>query len=679
MCGLAGVIHLEGWRTPELAMLQRMAAALTHRGPDEDGFFTARGVGLAHRRLSIVGLADGRQPIFNEDRTVLVVCNGEFFDYPELKAELEAKGHVFRTHSDTEILVHLYEAHGEDLFPWLKGQFAFILVDLRQRIVLIARDRLGICPLHWSRQSNWLYFGSEIKALLASGAVAPATDPRGLDQLFTFFAMPGPRTMFTGVQSLLPGHYLKIALREDRKAAELVERCYWDFDFPDAGHEDNPVKGSRVTDEFEATFRRAVEIRLRADVPVVGYLSGGVDSSYVLATASSLRGIPIPSFSVGMPKSKFDETSEALVAARHIGSAPEIVECDGSTILQRYADVLTAADSPVLDTSCAALFSLARKVHERGYKVALTGEGADEAFGGYIWFKLMELVRLIDVGGLKLTPLLCLAIRKTISPKISFTELARVESLMEGPHGQVLLYHLVEQAKRRYFSAELKHELNDYSPYEELPLDRERMRRWHPLNRSIYLGYKLHLAGLLLNHKGDRVAMANSVETRYPFLDEDLIELCARIHPRWKLRLPFKDKVLLRQAAARILPHEIAFRPKGMFRGPLAESLFADPPPYLQQLVSDEALTATGYFDVSRVRQDCALLTSSRGAKLSTFASLGLVGVIATQLWHHLYYGGGLCEISPKRAAGVSQSSYTPQAEALASLSAPTGSALPYN
>jgi asparagine synthase (glutamine-hydrolysing) len=183
----------------------------------------------------------------------------------------------------------------------------------------------------------------------------------------------------------------------------------------------------------------------------------------------------------------------------------------------------------------------------------------------------------------------------------------------------------------------------------------------------------------LLSHKGDRVAMANSIETRYPFLDEDLIELCARIHPRWKLELPFKDKVLLRQAATRVLPDEIAFRSNGMFRGPLAEGLFADPPRYLQQLVSYEALTATGYFDVRRVRQDCALLTSGREAKLSTFASLGLVGVIATQLWHHLYYGGGLCEISPTREAGVSQLGYTPQAEALASLSAQTGSALSYN
>ena len=665
MCGLAGVIDLEGRRVPDLAMLRRMAAALTHRGPDEDGLFVARGIGLAHRRLSILGLTDSRQPIFNEDRTILVVCNGEFFDYPERKAELEAKGHVFHTHTDTEILVHLYEEHGEDLFPYLKGQFAFVLVDLRRRIVLMARDRVGICPLHWSRQGSWLYVGSEIKALLTTGAVPPAADARGLDQLFTFFAMPGPRTMFAGVQSLLPGHYLKIVLRNDG-AIDIIDTRYWEFNFPDAGQEDSPAEASRVIEEFDATFRRAVEIRLRADVPVVGYLSGGVDSSYALATASSLRGMPIPSFSIGMPNSKFDETTEALIAARHIGSAPEIVNCNEHTIRKGLADLLVAADSPVLDTSCAALFALARRVHERGYKAAVTGEGADEAFGGYIWFKLMELVRLLDLSGLKLTPLLCLAIRKAISPKISLAELARVESVMEGPHGQVLLYHLVEQAKRRYFSTELKSELNGYSPYDELPLDRERMRRWHPLNRAIYLGYKLHLAGLLLNHKGDRVAMANSVETRYPYLDEDVIAFCARIHPRWKLSLPFKDKVLLRQSAARVLPREIAYRPKGMFRAPLAESFLSCPPPFVRQLISEQSLTVTGYFDSARVRRDCTLFAKGNGHKLSSFSNLGLVGVIATQLWHHLYFGGGLCELPQARAVGISKLCHSSQAETIA-------------
>ena len=201
MCGIAGVIDLKGRQQPDEAMLLRMADALWHRGPDDDGFLLAPGVGAANRRLSIVGLGDGRQPIFNEDRSIAVVFNGELFDYPERKRELEAKGHVFRTSTDTEILVHLYEERGEDLFAELKGQFAFALFDLGRKLVLLARDRVGICPLYWTRQGDTLYFASEIKALFASGAVKPAADPRGLDHLFTFFAQGSKRTSFAGIQT----------------------------------------------------------------------------------------------------------------------------------------------------------------------------------------------------------------------------------------------------------------------------------------------------------------------------------------------------------------------------------------------------------------------------------------------------------------------------------------------
>ncbi|MGI8725396.1 MAG: asparagine synthetase B family protein [Methyloceanibacter sp.] len=215
MCGIAGVIDLEGRRRPDPAMLQRMADALLHRGPDDDGFLVAPGIGLANRRLSIVGLSDGRQPIFNEDESVAVVCNGELFDFPERRQELEAKGHVFRTHTDSEIIVHLYEEHLEELFQHLNGQFAFVLVDFKRRMVLLARDRVGICPLLWSRQGDFLYFGSEIKALIASGSVTPKADVRGLDHLFTFFALGSRRTMFQGVQAVAPGHYLKVAWRGD--------------------------------------------------------------------------------------------------------------------------------------------------------------------------------------------------------------------------------------------------------------------------------------------------------------------------------------------------------------------------------------------------------------------------------------------------------------------------------
>ena len=276
MCGFAGIIDLFGRREADRGTILRMGDAIAHRGPDESGYFGAPGIAIGHRRLSIVGLADGQQPLFNEQRTVAVVCNGELFDHIEIRSALEAKGHVFRTHSDCETIVHLYEEYGEGLFEHLKGQFAFALIDLTKRTVFLGRDRVGICPLHWSRQGNQIVFGSEIKALLASGEIPIAADPRGLDHMFTFFAMPARRTMFAGIESLLPGHYLKIEFRSDGKPAEIIERQYWDLDFPNAGDEDNPSDPKRLIDEFEATFQRAIELRLRADVPVVGYLSGGV-------------------------------------------------------------------------------------------------------------------------------------------------------------------------------------------------------------------------------------------------------------------------------------------------------------------------------------------------------------------------------------------------------------------
>jgi asparagine synthase (glutamine-hydrolysing) len=644
MCGLAGIIDLRGQRRPDRSTLGRMAAALMHRGPDDDGFLVAPGLGLAHRRLSIVGLSDGRQPLYNEDRTVAVICNGELFDYPELKVELEAKGHVFATHTDSELIVHLYEEHGEGLCAHLKGQFAFVLVDFRQRIVLLGRDRVGICPLFWSRQGDFLYFGSEIKALIASGAVKPMADPRGLDHLFTFFALGGRRTTFKDVQAIVPGSYLKIAWRGGDRAATPVECKYWDFDFPDWGEEDDPEEEAAI-DAFAETFTRAVEVRLRADVPVVGYLSGGVDSAYVLATAARQARRALPSFTLRVPDPNLDETENALETARAIGAHPTVVEAGSDVIAGSYAALTTAAECPVLDTSCAALLALSREVRRHGYKVVLTGEGGDEAFAGYVWFKIREIVRRIDIGDVfRPSTAIGRLARKWAAPNLPFSEFARIDAMIAGPHAQTLIYNLVARSRDRYYSAAFKEELGSHVAYEDLDLDLGRMVRWHPLNRSLYLGYKLHLPGLLLSQKGDRIAMANSVEARYPFLDENVIALAARMHPRWKLRR-VKDKYLLRRAAERMLPHDVAWRPKGMFRAPMAETFLTRPTSFVRDLLSRESLVRTGYFDPNAVERDCAMLARGEGKKLGNFGSLGLGGVIATQFWHHLYLGGGLCEL----------------------------------
>ena len=621
-----------------------MGAALTRRGPDETGTLFAPGIGAILQRLSIVGLGNGQQPIFNEDRTVAVICNGELFDYPERKAELQARGHVFRGGSDCELIVHLYEEHGEDLFPHLKGQFAFVLFDFAKRIVLLARDRVGICPLHWSRRGDFFYFGSEVKALLASGAVPPAVDVQGLDHLFTFYAIGSRRTLFDGVQSILPGHYLRIAFRQDGAAAAIEERRYWDLDFPDWGDEQDAADPTALIDEFEATFQRAVEIRLRADVPVVGYLSGGVDSAYMLATASKIAGRPLPSFTIQVPVRALDEAANARESLSHIGGAATVIKAEAGVLAENYAELIRAAEYPVLDTSCAALLALSRNVHAQGYKVVLTGEGADEAFAGYVWFKIREAARKLDIGDIfrPSTGMSRLA-RKVAARNLSLGDFARIDAMIGGPHAQSIMYNLVATSRDRYYSAALKERLGSFVAYEDLVLDLERMRRWHPLNRSLYLGCKVHLAGLLLNQKGDRVAMANSVEARYPFLDEDVITFASRIHPRWKLRGLRGDKYLLRQAAARILPDAVAQRTKAMFRAPLAETFLAKPPSFVRDLVSPDSLARTGYFDAAAVQRDCAVLAQGEG-KLGTFASLGLGGVVATQLWHHLYLGGGLCE-----------------------------------
>src|SRR5947209_2553748 len=331
MCGIAGIIDLTGDRRPVPGgAIQAMAAAIVHRGPDEDGFLELPGLAFANRRLSIVGLLDGRQPIHNEDRTVSVVYNGELFDYPERKADLAARGHRFATHSDTELVPHLWEDHAEAMFERLRGQFALALWDDAKPRLVLARDRFGICPLFWTRQATsageWLLFASEIKALLASGMVDARPDLRGINQVFTFFALPGPVTCFEGIHNLFPGHYLTIQIRPGESAG-VQERTYWEIDFPDRGHEDWGADRKRVVDGFEEVMVRAVERRLRADVPVVSYLSGGVDSSLVVALACKVRGTPIPCFTIQIHDPDLDEWTEARTVAHHVGASPIVVGC----------------------------------------------------------------------------------------------------------------------------------------------------------------------------------------------------------------------------------------------------------------------------------------------------------------------------------------------------------------
>lgn len=661
MCGIAGILNLNAPLLPDPEAVRAMAAAIEHRGPDEDGFFHRPGLALANRRLSIVGLADGRQPIANEDRTLHVVFNGELFDYRERKADLESRGHRFRTHCDTELIPHLWEDHGPDMLPRLRGQFAFALWDEPRRRLTLARDRFGICPLFWTRrqtpQGELLLFASEIKALLASGLVPARPDPRGINQLFTFFAVPGPVTCFEGIRLLLPGRTLTIEPGEGDRPPRIEEKIYWEIDFPDQGQEERgdyrrlgSNASSKVVDEFEQVLSGAVERRLRADVPVVSYLSGGVDSSVVVALACKQRRsegkAAIPTFTISVQDPDLNERNEADIVARHIDARPVVVDCGREEVLQTYPELIRAAEAPVVDTACAALLLLARKVHASGYKVALTGEGADEWLAGYPWYKIQRLLGVFDaVPGLPLSQMVRRAyLRLTGAPKFSWAAARRVHDAVGGPNAWLNIYGLFGSTKLRFFSAGMFDRLGDHLPYTDLELNLERARKWHPLNRSLYLGARVMLPGLLLSSKGDRVAMHSSVETRYPFLDEEVFDFLARLHPSWKMR-GLRDKLILRYVAQRHLPRSIAWRRKAMFRAPLDGFHTIRLPTFVDELLSPESLRKTGYFDVEAVVHWRRRFRDMRKSNQRTMIEMGLVGVVATQLWHHTYVDASLADL----------------------------------
>jgi asparagine synthase (glutamine-hydrolysing) len=578
------------------------------------------------------------------------------FDYPEVRADLEKRGHRFRTRCDTEMVPHLWEDYQDEMFTHLRGQFALALWDERTRELILARDRFGICPLYWTRQGDWLLFASEIKALLASGMVPAHPDPRGLAHIFTFFALPGPATCFEGVQCLLPGRYLHIRLARSAGAvpqARVQERVYWEIDFPDQGEEEAGQDPQQLADEFEEVLLGSVERRLRADVPVVAYLSGGVDSSTVVALASHIRGQPIPTFTIRIKDPRFDETSRAALVARRVGTEPVVVECGPEEVLAAYPSVIKAAEGPVIEPATAALLLLARAVHGHGYKVALTGEGADEWLAGYPWYKVHRLLGLLDViPGLPLSQFARRALlRMSGAPQFPWALMRRSQDAVGGHNAWLDMYGMMGMARLRFLSRQMHETLGDYCPYEDLGLNQDRLRRWHPLHRALYVGARVLLPGLLLSGRGDRVAMHSSVETRYPFLDEEVFGFLARLHPRWKL-YGFRDKHLLRLLADGWLPAAVARRPKAMFRAPFNSFHLDISSGYVEQLLSGESLRKTGYFDVDAVQLWRQRLPAMRFRGLQRLSvEMGLAGVLTTQLWHHTFINGSLADL-PSLASG---------------------------
>ncbi|OHB69485.1 MAG: hypothetical protein A2V70_10210 [Planctomycetes bacterium RBG_13_63_9] len=454
-------------------------------------------------------------------------------------------------------------------------------------------------------------------------------------------------TCFEGVSALIPGHYLDVKFQSaPGGAADLRDRTYWEMDFPDEGQEDFGPDQDRLLEEYESVLLRSVERRLRADVPVVAYSSGGLDSSMLVAMARHLRGEPLDTFTFRIEHPTLDESAEAATVARHVGNEPTVVDCRPEDIIGAFPRLVRAAESPVIDTSAAALFMLAEAVHARGHKVALTGEGADEWQAGYPWFRIDKKLSLLDlIPGLPLSQWgFWFYVRWTGSRRFRRSTILRSQQAAAGHNAWLNVYNLMSVSKIRFFSEAMSRSMGDYLPYDDLQMNLERMRRWHPMNRSLYFGARIHLAGLHLNARGDRSAMHSSVETRYPFLDEELFSFLARLHPRWKLR-GHRDKYLQRLLADRWLPPELTAGRKRLLHAPLDAFHRATPPPFVEQLLSDESLRKTGYFNPRAVHAWRQRFPRMRHGFRRLFVEMGLVGVISTQLWHHTYIDGSLADL----------------------------------
>ena len=634
MCGIAGFTLPAGLHPGERRdrfgePLRRMTEALAHRGPDGRRGVLLDGIALGHARLAIVDLAGGAQPMRDPDTGVTVVFNGEIFNHVELRAQLEGTRR-FRTRSDTEVLLAAWIAHGPAALAQLNGQFAFAVWDPRSRALWLARDRVGILPLFYAETEHGLAFASEAKALFAGRCVRPALDLGGLKETFQLWCPVPPRTCFEGIHQLAPR---SVACFRDGR---LDVRRYWDLDLSGAGDD---LDEERALGELDAHLSEAVRLRLRADVPVAAYLSGGLDSSVICAIANAQLGGTLSSFSIAFEDARYDERQHQERAARHIGTAHRVLDLRDADAGALLPDAVLHAEQVLLRSAPAPFFALSAFVRAHGVKVVLTGEGSDEAFLGYDLFKETKVRQFWarDPAARWRASLL-----RRLYPSLPALRdggpalLEQFYGIGLDQPGRTGFSHLVRWASSgrvlRFCSAEFAARTAAVDPIGRvlgaLP---ERVHGWRPLARAQYLEMETLLSGYLLSAQGDRMQMAHAVEARFPFLDHRVLEFAARLPERLKLR-GLREKVLLRRYAERWLPRSVVARTKFPYRAPVAAALLGPgAAEWTREAFSPEALREVGVFDPDKVGRLCAKV-----ARLPSSASesdgTALMAVASTQL-----------------------------------------------
>ena len=593
MCGIAGIVDLRGGGEISEGLLRAMTDALTHRGPDESGYHLAAGVGLGHRRLSIIDLASGQQPMASEDRRCWLTFNGEIYNFQALRQQLEAAGYRFRTHSDTEVLLNAWRHWGEDCVGRLRGMFAFAVWDADRETLFMARDHLGVKPLYYAVLNDGrVLFASELKAITLCAEVARDIDPCAVEEYFAYGYVPEPRTIYRAVAKLAPGHSLSLR----RGASLATPQPYWDIPF----RLDNQLKVGDAAEELFVRTRAAVASQMVAEVPLGAFLSGGVDSSAVVAMMAGLQNAPVNTCSIGFDIAAFDESSYAAEVAKQYGTThfARQVNPDDFALVDKLIDLY---DEPYADSSALPTYRVCELARER-VTVALSGDGGDENHAGYRRYKLHmaeEAVRRLlplNVRRAVFGPLGALYPKADWAPRVVRAK-TTFQSLARDAVGAY--FHTIsifsDELRTRLFSAALRRELQGHSAVDVLRRHAAQAPTDEPLSLVQYLDLKTYLPGDILT-KVDRASMAHALEVRVPLLDHELVEWTSSLPPAFKLHHG-EGKYLLKKSLENHLPKHILYRPKMGFAVPLAKWFRGPLRERIAGAVLGERLRSTGYFN----------------------------------------------------------------------------------
>jgi len=630
VCGIAGIFHLRNHHDVTLESIKRMIGVLRHRGPDGSGIYLDDYVALGHTRLSILDLSKGSQPIHNEDQNLWIIYNGEIFNYLELKDDLVKKGHSFYTKTDTEVLLHLYEEYGCSCLNRLNGQYAFAIWDLKKKELFLARDRVGICPLYYTHHNGSFVFGSEMKSIFMAENIYREIDPTAINQIFTFWTTLPGNSVFKNIKELPPGHYLKISNNQ------IVLKEYWNIAFsPPTEQLDLSIKN--INNEIYELLIDAIRLRLRSDVPVGCYLSGGLDSSIITSLVVNNFNNKVKTFGIRFNEDKFDEGTyqDIMVKSLKCNHSFEIVS--NKNIGAALEEVVWHTETPLLRTAPAPLFLLSKLVNREGFRVVLTGEGADEVFGGYNIFREAKVRNFwAHQPNSKFRGLLIKKLYPYVFDNLKTTAMQEsfFASGLKNTNDPFFSHYI-----RWKNTSRIKTFLTDeFKAFCDINKDYEKLKQilppsfetWDFLAKAQFIEMKLFLSNYLLSSQGDRMAMANSLEIRVPYLDHRIIEFMGQVPSKWKIK-GLNEKYLLKSTFKQILPVEIVNRPKHPYRAPIKQSILDNEmSEYFREMLSEHTLKSFGLFDVSKVQK---LLHKFKNAINSGESeNMALIGILSSQI-----------------------------------------------